>query len=60
VPLRIAFDKDEDTHLLRAGMSVNVDIDTRHSRLPVLFSALADGKALFHSVFGQDKAQAKK
>jgi membrane fusion protein (multidrug efflux system) len=60
VPLRIAFDKDEDTHLLRAGMSVNVDIDTHHSRLPVLFSALADGKALFHSVLGQDKAQAKK
>ena len=38
VPLRIAFDKDEDTHLLRAGMSVVVDIDTGHSRLPFLSS----------------------
>ena len=36
VPVRIAFDKDEDTHLLRAGMSVMVDIDTGHSRLPFL------------------------
>ena len=36
VPVRIAFDKDEDTHLLRAGMSVYVDIDTGHSRLPFL------------------------
>jgi membrane fusion protein (multidrug efflux system) len=34
VPVRIAFDKDEDTHLLRSGMSVNVEIDTHHSRLP--------------------------
>ena len=41
VPLRIAFDKDEDTHLLRAGMSVVVDIDTGHSRLP---SFLAQAK----------------
>ena len=32
VPVRIAFDKDEDTHLLRAGMSVNVSIDTRRNR----------------------------
>ena len=32
VPVRIAFDKDEDTHLLRAGMSVNVSIDTQHGR----------------------------
>jgi membrane fusion protein (multidrug efflux system) len=40
VPVRIAFDKDEDTHLLRAGMSVVVDIDTGHSRLRFL-SALA-------------------
>ena len=38
VPVRIAFDKDEDTRLLRSGMSVNVDIDTHHSRLP-FFSA---------------------
>jgi len=36
VPVRIAFDKGEDTHLLRAGMSVNVAIDTGHSRLPFL------------------------
>ncbi len=36
VPLRIAFDKDEDTHLLRSGMSVNVEIDTGHNRLPFM------------------------
>lgn len=36
VPLRIAFDKGEDTHLLRSGMSVVVDIDTGHSRLPFM------------------------
>jgi membrane fusion protein, multidrug efflux system len=41
VPVRIAFDKDEDTRLLRSGMSVNVDIDTHHSRLPSFFSAKA-------------------
>ena len=40
VPVRIAFDKDEDTRLLRSGMSVNVEIDTGHSRLPFL-SAVA-------------------
>lgn len=34
VPVRIAFDKSEDTHLLRSGMSVNIEIDTGHSRLP--------------------------
>jgi membrane fusion protein (multidrug efflux system) len=34
VPVRIAFDKSEDTKLLRSGMSVNVEIDTGHSRLP--------------------------
>ncbi len=34
VPVRIAFDKDEDTKLLRSGMSVNVAIDTGHSRMP--------------------------
>jgi membrane fusion protein (multidrug efflux system) len=39
VPVRIAFDKDEDTHLLRSGMSVVVDIDTGHSRLPFLSTA---------------------
>jgi membrane fusion protein, multidrug efflux system len=32
VPVRIAFSSDEDTKLLRAGMSVTVDIDTEHSR----------------------------
>jgi membrane fusion protein (multidrug efflux system) len=36
VPLRIAFDKGEDTHLLRTGMSVNVEIDTHHSRIPFM------------------------
>ncbi|MGN6571101.1 MAG: HlyD family secretion protein [Pseudolabrys sp.] len=34
VPLRITFDKDSATRLLRAGMSVNVSIDTHHSRWP--------------------------
>jgi membrane fusion protein (multidrug efflux system) len=34
VPVRIAFDKDSDARLLRAGMSVNVSIDTHHSRWP--------------------------
>ena len=36
VPVRIVFDKDENTRLLRSGMSVNVEIDTGHSRLPFL------------------------
>jgi membrane fusion protein (multidrug efflux system) len=36
VPVRIAFDKDEDTRLLRSGMSVVVDIDTGHSRIPFM------------------------
>jgi membrane fusion protein (multidrug efflux system) len=36
VPVRIAFDKGEDTRLLRSGMSVNVEIDTHHSRIPFL------------------------
>jgi membrane fusion protein (multidrug efflux system) len=40
VPVRIAFDKDEDTRLLRSGMSVNVEIDTGHSRIP-FFAASA-------------------
>jgi membrane fusion protein (multidrug efflux system) len=39
VPVRIAFDKDEDTHLLRSGMSVNVEIDTHHSRMPFTSNA---------------------
>jgi membrane fusion protein (multidrug efflux system) len=34
VPVRIAFDKNSATSLLRAGMSVNVSIDTHHSRWP--------------------------
>lgn len=41
VPVRIVFDKDEDTHLLRAGMSVVVDIDTGHSRLPTFLTVRA-------------------
>lgn len=41
VPVRIAFDKAEDTHLLRTGMSVNVEIDTGHSRLPFMSKELA-------------------
>jgi membrane fusion protein (multidrug efflux system) len=32
VPVRIAFDKGEDTHNLRAGMSANVEIDTGRRR----------------------------
>jgi membrane fusion protein (multidrug efflux system) len=36
VPVRIAFDKDDDLHLLRSGMSVYVDIDTGHSRIPFM------------------------
>ena len=43
VPVRIVFDKGQDTHLLRSGMSVTVDIDTHHSRLPS-FLASANGK----------------
>jgi membrane fusion protein (multidrug efflux system) len=44
VPLRIAFDKDENTHLLRSGMSVNVEIDTGHSRLPFMSAKLSDAR----------------
>ena len=36
VPVRIAFDRSDDTKLLRSGMSVNVEIDTGHSRLPFM------------------------
>ena len=32
VPVRIAFDPDEDTSRLRSGMSTVVDIDTGRSR----------------------------
>jgi membrane fusion protein (multidrug efflux system) len=42
VPVRIAFDKDEDTHLLRSGMSVVVDIDTGHSRIPFMSAPLKE------------------
>jgi membrane fusion protein (multidrug efflux system) len=41
VPVRIAFDKAEDVRLLRAGMSVNAEIDTGHSRIPGMSVALA-------------------
>ncbi len=44
VPVRIAFDKDADTKLLRSGMSVVVDIDTHHSRLPSFLTAWAKGE----------------
>jgi membrane fusion protein (multidrug efflux system) len=44
VPVRIAFDKDEDTHLLRSGMSVNVEIDTGHSRLPFMSASAKEAK----------------
>ena len=44
VPVRIAFDKGEDTHLLRSGMSVVVDIDTGHSRLPSFLAPAASAK----------------
>jgi membrane fusion protein, multidrug efflux system len=45
VPVRIAFDKDEDTHLLRSGMSVNVEIDTGHSRIPFMSTTDKPAKA---------------
>jgi membrane fusion protein (multidrug efflux system) len=41
VPVRITFDKNEDLRLLRSGMSVNVEIDTGHSRIPGMSAALA-------------------
>lgn len=44
VPIRIAFDNNEDTHLLRSGMSVNVEIDTGHSRLPFLSAQAKEAK----------------
>ena len=44
VPVRIAFDKAEDLRLLRSGMSVNVEIDTGHSRIPGMSAALADAR----------------
>ena len=44
IPLRIAFDKDENTKLLRSGMSVSVEIDTGHSRLPFMSKVLKDDR----------------
>src|SRR5262245_14766673 len=44
VPVRIAFDKSEDTRLLRSGMSVNVEIDTGHSRLPFMSAQAHEAK----------------
>src|SRR5260370_13655776 len=43
VPVRIAFDPDQDTKDLRAGMSVSVEIDTCRSRsLGTLVGSLLD------------------
>jgi multidrug resistance efflux pump len=42
--VRIAFDKSEDTRLLRSGMSVNVEIDTGHSRLPFMSAQAQEQK----------------
>ena len=36
VPIRIAFDKSQDLALLRTGMSVNIEVDTHHSRIPFM------------------------
>ena len=44
VPVRIAFDKDDATAQLRAGMSVNVSIDTHHSRWPSWLGGSAQAK----------------
>jgi membrane fusion protein, multidrug efflux system len=44
VPVRIAFDKSEDTKLLRSGMSVSVEIDTGHSRLPFISAQAKEAK----------------
>jgi membrane fusion protein, multidrug efflux system len=44
VPVRIAFDKGEDTRLLRSGMSVNVEIDTGHSLLPFMSAQAQEAK----------------
>jgi membrane fusion protein (multidrug efflux system) len=44
VPVRIAFEKEEDIRLLRSGMSVNVEIDTGHSRLPFMSATLSDAR----------------
>ena len=44
VPVRIAFDESDDTKLLRSGMSVNVEIDTGHSRLPFMSAQAQEAK----------------
>jgi membrane fusion protein (multidrug efflux system) len=44
VPVRIMFDQSQDLRLLRSGMSVNVEIDTHHSRLPFVNSGPQDNK----------------
>jgi membrane fusion protein, multidrug efflux system len=44
VPVRIAFDKGEDVRLLRTGMSVVVDIDTGHSRIPFMSAKLSNAR----------------
>jgi membrane fusion protein, multidrug efflux system len=44
VPVRIAFDKSDDTKLLRSGMSVNVEIDTGRSRLPFMSAHAQEAK----------------
>ncbi len=43
VPVRIVFDKGEDTRLLRVGMSANVEIDTGHSRVPFAAKGAQEG-----------------
>jgi membrane fusion protein (multidrug efflux system) len=41
VPVRIVFDKDQNTYLLRTGLSAFVSIDTGHSRIPFMSTATA-------------------
>jgi len=48
VPLRITFDKNEDTKLLRSGMSATVEIDTGRKR--TLGSLLGFGQEPSHKV----------
>ncbi|MBO0751650.1 MAG: HlyD family secretion protein [Bradyrhizobiaceae bacterium] len=50
VPLRIAFTPDQDTAMLRSGMSVTVEIDTGHTRslsklIGSLFTSSSSAKA---------------
>jgi membrane fusion protein (multidrug efflux system) len=45
VPVRISFDAGQDLSLLRAGMSVNVDIDTRRGRSLTSLLGAAPGMA---------------